>query len=115
MLKIGLKKIDGHSIKVYCFAMVLAHSRYKYILWSNKPFTTATFIYAHNRAFEYYGGMPAEIVNEQDRVLTVSENNGDIIYTKGLQNYINTMKFKVRLCRGFLLMDSGSDIYLYLL
>ena len=45
--------------------------------------------------------MPAEIVYDQDRVLTVSENNGDIIYTEGFQNYINTMKFKIRLCRGF--------------
>ena len=32
MGQIWLKEIDGHSIKVYCFAMVLAHSRYKYIL-----------------------------------------------------------------------------------
>jgi len=101
MGQIWLKKTDGRSIKVYCFAMVLAHSRYKYILWADKPFTTATFIDAHNRAFEYYGGMPAEIVYDQDRVLTVSENNGDIIYTEGFQNYINTMRFKVRLCRGF--------------
>jgi transposase len=101
MGQIWLKKTDGHSIKVYCFAIVLAHSRYKYILWSDKPFTTVTFIDAHNRAFEYFGGMPAEIVYDQDRVLTVSENNGDIIYTEGFQNYINIMKFKVRLCRGF--------------
>ena len=101
MGQIWLENLDGNKIKVYCFAMVLAHSRYKYILWSDKPFTTVSFIDAHNRAFEYYGGMPAEIVYDQDRVLTVSENNGDIIYTEGFQNYINTMKFKVRLCRGF--------------
>jgi len=101
MGQIWLNKLDGSKIKVYCFAMVLAHSRYKYILWSDKPFTTVSFINAHNKAFEFLGGMPAEIVYDQDRVLTVSENNGDIIYTEGFQNYINTMKYKVRLCRGF--------------
>jgi len=101
MGQIWLKKLDGSKVKVYCFAMVLAHSRYKYILWTDKPFNTVSFIDAHNRAFEYLGGMPAEIVYDQDRVLTVSENNGDIIYTEGFQNYINTMKYKVRLCRGF--------------
>jgi transposase len=101
MGQIWLKKLDGSKVKVYCFAMVLAHSRYKFILWADKPFSTVSFIDAHNRAFEYLGGMPAEIVYDQDRVLTVSENNGDIIYTEGFQNYINTMKYKVRLCRGF--------------
>lgn len=71
MGQIWLKKLDRTKVKIYCFAMVLAHSRYKYILWSDKPFTTVSFIDAHNRAFEYYGGMPAEIVYDQDRVLTV--------------------------------------------
>jgi transposase len=99
--QIWLKKLNGSKVKVYCFAMVLAHSRYKYILWTDKPFTTVSFIDAHNRAFEYLGGMPSEIVYDQDRVLAVSENSGDIIYTEGFQNYIDTMKYKVRLCRGF--------------
>lgn len=101
MGQIWLKKADGKKIKVYCFAMVLSYSRYKYILWSDKPFNTLSFIDAHNKAFEYFKGMPKEIVYDQDRVLTVSENNGDIIYTEAFQNYIDMMKFKVRLCRGY--------------
>lgn len=71
MGQIWLKKLDGSKIKVYCFAMVLSHSRYKYILWTDKPFNTLSFIDAHNRAFEYLGGMPAEIVYDQDRILLV--------------------------------------------
>lgn len=101
MGQIWLKKIDGYKVKVYCFAMVLSHSRFKYILWSDKPFKTLSFIDAHNRAFEYFGGMPKEIVYDQDRVLAVSENFGDIIYTEGFQNYVDIMKYKIRLCRGF--------------
>lgn len=101
MGQIWLKKLDGSKVKVYCFAMVLSHSRFKYILWSDKPFNTFSFIDAHNRAFEYLGGIPKEIVYDQDRVLAVSENFGDIIYTEGFQNYIDIMKYKVRLCRGF--------------
>lgn len=99
--QIWLKKRNGSKIKVYCFAIVLSHSRYKFLWWSDKPFTTATFIDAHNRAFEYFGGMPKEIVYDQDRLLTVSENGGDIIYTEGFQNYIDSARFKVRLCRAF--------------
>lgn len=98
---IWLKRRDGSKIKVYCFAMVLSHSRYKFLWWSDKPFTTLTFIDAHNKALEYFGGVPIEIVYDQDRLLTVSENNGDIIYTEGFQNYLNAARFKVRLCRAF--------------
>lgn len=93
---------DGLSkIKVYCFAMVLSHSRYKYVYWIDKPFTTESFIQAHTRAFDFFGGMPKEIVYDQDRVAVVSENHGDIIYTEGFQNYINSAKFKAYLCRAY--------------
>jgi transposase len=96
-----LHKPDGSRVKLYCFAMVLSHSRFKYVYWLDKPFTTATFIEAHDKAFEYFGGMPKEIVYDQDRVLAVDENFGDVVYTEDFQNYINIMHFKTRLCRSY--------------
>lgn len=99
--QIWLKKQDRTKVKVYCFAMVLSHSRYKFLWWSDKPFTTLSFIDAHNKAFEYFGGMPEEIVYDQDKILAVSENNGDIICTEGFQKYMDIMKFKMWLCRPF--------------
>ncbi|KKH69179.1 hypothetical protein DU75_03615, partial [Methanosarcina mazei] len=99
--EIWLSKCHGSKIKVYCFAMVLSHSRYKFLWWRDKPFTTLSLVDAHNKAFEYFGGMPKEIVYDQDRILAVSENNGDIIYTEGFQNYISSMGFKTRLCRAY--------------
>ncbi|WP_238475863.1 IS21 family transposase [Clostridium manihotivorum] len=94
-------KPDGSRIKLYCFAMVLSHSRFKFVHWLDKPFTTESFIEAHDRAFEYFKGMPKEIVYDQDRVLAVDENFGDVIYTQDFQNYINIMRFKTRLCRAY--------------
>jgi hypothetical protein len=44
--------------------------------------------------------MPRQIVYDQDKVLAVSENHGDIIYTAGFQNYIDTVGFDIYLCRG---------------
>lgn len=99
--QIWVPRVDGTKVKVYCFAMVLSHSRYKFLWWTEKPFTTQSFIDAHNKAFEFFGGMTKEIVYDQDRILVVSENNGDIVYTEGFQNYLNTMKFKMRLCRAY--------------
>lgn len=99
--EIWLKRANGSKVKVYCFAMVLSHSRYKFLWWQDKPFTTLTFIDAHNKAFQYIGGMPKEMVYDQDRLLAVSENGGDIIYTEGFQNYLANARFEVRLCRAF--------------
>lgn len=100
MGEISVRTVSGRNKKVYCFAMVLSHSRYKFVLWQEKPFTTDTFVLAHIKAFEYFGGRPREVVYDQDKVLAVSENNGDIIYTSGFQNYLNEVKFSVYLCRG---------------
>ncbi len=100
MGEISVLTPSGRHKKVYCFAMVLSHSRYKYVLWQETPFTTETFIRAHIKAFEYFGGRPKEIVYDQDKVLAVSENHGDIVYTAGFQNYLNEAKFIVYLCHG---------------
>lgn len=100
MGQIWLKDYIGKRVCLYCFAMVLAHSRYKFVYWQTVPFTTATFIEAHEKAFAFFGGRTQEIVYDQDKVLAVSENNGDIIYTAGFQNYLDIMKFRVFLCHG---------------
>jgi len=95
-----MKDMYGKSIKVYIFAMVLSCSRYKYICYQLDPFTAKTFCEAHDRAFKYLGGRPVEIVYDQDRVMVVSENGGDIIFTDTFDNYRNYVGFSVRLCRG---------------
>jgi len=100
MGEIYVPTLSGRNKKVYCFAMVLSHSRYKFVLWQTRPFTTETFIMSHIKAFEFFGGRPRELVYDQDKVLAVSENNGDIIYTTGFQSYIDAVKFSVYLCRA---------------
>lgn len=100
MGEIILCTANGRHKKVYCFAMVLSCSRYKFVFWQERPFTTDSFIEAHIKAFSFYGGRPQELVYDQDKILAVSENHGDIIYTEGFQNYLNEVKFDVFLCHG---------------
>jgi transposase len=95
-----MKDANGKSVKVYVFAMVLSSSRYKYVCFQLEPFTAATFIQAHNMAFRFFGGRPSEIVYDQDRIMVISENGGDIIYTETFENYKNYTGFSVYLCRG---------------
>lgn len=96
-----MKDAHGKPVRVYIFAMVLSCSRYKYVCFQLEPFTAKTFCEAHDRAFKYFGGRPVEIAYDQDRVMVVSENGGDIIYTETFESYKNYVGFSVHLCRGY--------------
>ncbi|MCM3711123.1 Mu transposase domain-containing protein [Sporosarcina luteola] len=89
----------GERRKVYCIGFVLAHSRYKYIEWLDRPFRTVDVIRMHENAFRFYDGMPEEIVYDQDKLLTVSENAGDLLLTEQFKSYRDYRGFRVHLCR----------------
>ena len=95
-----MKDAVGKTMKVYIFAMVLSSSRYKYICCQLEPFKAQTFYEAHDQAFRYFGGRSVEIVYDQDRVLSVSENAGDLIFTEIFDRYRQYAGFAVRLCRA---------------
>lgn len=90
--------LGGHK-NLYCMATVLAHSRFKYAEWSDQPLTTAHLIMMLRRSFFYMGGMPKELVFDQDKLVIVSENHGDIIYTEEFEAFKQALHFKVYLCR----------------
>lgn len=98
--EVKLKTYDRKTIKIYVIAFVLSHSRFKYAYWQERPFTTRDVLHCHEQAFEYYGGMTEEIVYDQDKLMTVSENGGDIIYTEEFQAYRKQRGFRIYLCRA---------------
>lgn len=93
------KNIDGKSIKLYFIVFVLSHSRYKYVEWLDRPFTVEDAIRCHENAFYYFGGVPEEIVYDQDHLITVSENAGDIILTTKFAAYKKERGFRLYICR----------------
>lgn len=90
---------QGKRVKVYFFTMVLSRSRCKYVFLSLTPFTSALTVYAHIKAFGYFGGIPEEIVYDQDKVLLVDENLGNLILTEVFQSFVRSMPFKPVFCR----------------
>ncbi|MGN8648358.1 IS21 family transposase [Gracilibacillus sp. HCP3S3_G5_2] len=93
------KTSQGKVIKLYFISFVLSHSRYKYVEWLDRPFTTKDVIQAHEHVFQYYGGIPYELVYDQDSLLVVSENAGDLILTSEFQAYRDERKLKFFICR----------------
>lgn len=80
------------------FAIVLARSRYKFTCFSRRPFDTELAIYAHERAFEYFGGKPEKILYDQDRVLISRENLGDLVLTRKFQTFVREQHFQPVFC-----------------
>ena len=90
---------SGGHVKIYFFAMVLSRSRAKFIYFSLNPFTTALAVYAHELAFQFYGGVPEKILYDQDKVLLHNENLGDLLLTHGFRKFVGEIGFETIFCR----------------
>ncbi|WP_232318241.1 DDE-type integrase/transposase/recombinase [Salisediminibacterium beveridgei] len=60
---------DGKRQRIFFIAFILSCSRYKYIECLDRPFRTEDVVHAHERSFQYFEGMPKEIVYDQDALL----------------------------------------------
>ena len=86
------------SRKVYFVGMVLAHSRYKWGYFQTRPFTSIDLVRAMTRGFQFFGGIPKEIAVDQDSIIVVSENKGDIIFTHEFEQFKNQMGLNIWVC-----------------
>jgi transposase len=95
----NLRDNEGKRVKVFFFTIVLSRSRYKYIWFVDKYFTSELAIEAHENAFAFFGGIPDHVVYDQDKVFLVSENKGDLILTDRFKAYTRERPFKLHFCR----------------
>jgi transposase len=65
----------------------------------DRPFTTRDVIQAYENAFQCFGGMPKELVYDQDNLIVVSENAGDLILTAEFESYRRQRNFILHVCR----------------
>ena len=87
------------GLKLYIFASLLSASRYKFAVLQDTPFKTIDVILYLLDCFDYFGGITEEAVIDQDRLMVVSENKGDIIYTNEFKYLIEEMDLKMYVCR----------------
>lgn len=95
-----LRRSTGEWVKVYFFIMLLCYSRQKFVLFLDRPFTSDDAVIAHEKAFEFFGGIPLEIIYDQDTVFLYRENGGDYIMTDVFHRYQASRGFKVTFCRA---------------
>ncbi len=95
----NMQAVTGLRVKVYFFVMVLSRSRYKFVYFQLAPFKTQDAIYAHLLAFEYFQGIPREILYDQDSLFIHDENLGDYLLTHEFGAFIQSQPFKAVFCR----------------
>jgi len=88
-----------NGLKLYIFGTLLSTSRFKYVSIQDKPFKTLHVIHHLLDCFDYFGGIPEELVIDQDSLMVVDENYGDIIYTKQFKVFLEEMDLKMFVCR----------------
>ena len=87
------------GLKLFIFAAVLSASRYKYKIFQDHPFKTREVINHLLDCFDYFGGVPEELVIDQDSLLVVSENHGDIIFTDDFNYFVHEQEIRMYVCR----------------
>ena len=94
-----LRTPDGQYVKVHFVGFVLSNSRYKWGYFKDRPFTSAELVKSLYACFNYMGGKPHELVFDQDSVVSVDENYGDIMFTYEFEQFKQSEKINVYLCR----------------
>lgn len=95
----NMRYTNGRRAKVWFFTMSLSRSRYKYIWFTDHPFTTELAIIAHEQAFRFFDGIPDQVVYDQDKLFLVNENYGDLILTNAFRAYTKERSFNLHFCK----------------
>jgi len=71
----GRWSIDGVRRKVYAFVMTLGYSRRTFV-WFTTQMDSSTLLSCHQKAFMYFGGIPAEILYDNMKTAWIQTTEG---------------------------------------
>lgn len=93
--------VGGVETTVYFMVFVLSYSRLMHVSVSDRPIDTETLIRQHDVAFRYFGGMPAECVYDQTRLVVISEVFRELQLNQRFNQYATAAGFHIRACEGY--------------
>jgi transposase len=86
--------------KVWFVVVVLSRSRYRYVAAQSRPFASNDVISHLLDAFDFFGGIPEELVLDQDRTMIVAENLGDLATTRAFADFVAEQGLRLHVCRA---------------
>lgn len=96
----GVMAIDGVRKMLSCFSMVLGFSRYQYIEFAVSR-DLASFLTCHVHAFEYFGGVPAELLYDNLKTAVLSHVDGTVEWQSTFTDFAAYHGFTPRACRPY--------------
>jgi transposase len=93
--------IGGQETTVYFTVFVLSYSRLMHVSVSRRPTDTETLIRQHDAAFRYFGGMPAECVYDQTKLVVIHEVFRELTLNQRFHQYATAAGFHIRACEGY--------------
>ncbi len=76
---LGYVSLDGRQQRLYAFVMTLGYSRMLYVEFTTSTEVT-TWLRCHQHAFEYFGGIPREILHDNLKTAVLSRGVGGKIH-----------------------------------
>lgn len=106
----GEKKIrdnqSGHYQRVYVFCMTLAYSRMRFVHFTPRA-DMYHFLACHQEAFRYFGGIPEEILYDQNRCVITKPGFSDPVYNQQFLDFARHYGFMSRVCRPYRPQSKG--------
>ena len=94
----GRQVVDGRETKLYAFVMVLGYSRLPFVRFTTNM-RQSTLLACHALAFEYFGGIPSEILYDNMRTAFEPDSEGSWHPTKRLSACAVQYGFIPQRCR----------------
>ncbi|WP_245395075.1 DDE-type integrase/transposase/recombinase [methane-oxidizing endosymbiont of Gigantopelta aegis] len=93
--------INGVETTVYFVVFVLSFSRLMHVSVSDKPIDTERFIQMHDAAFRYFGGVTAECVYDQTKLVVIEELYRELTVNARFNEYATHAGFRIHACEGY--------------
>ena len=92
----GYIDVDGRRKTLYCFVMTLGWSRMMYVAFTTHG-DTGSFMRCHQHAFEYFGGVPREVLHDNLKSAVIERDaDGTIHFNARYLDFALAMGFTPR-------------------
>lgn len=95
------KDKSGATFKVYFISFVFSYSRKGYVFFQNRPFNTDSFIEAHRKSFDYFGGIAKEYVYDQTKLVVITEKYREVFFNERFHSFALRYEFVPKVCEGY--------------
>lgn len=93
--------INGLETTVHFVVFLLSFSRLMYVALSPKAIDTERFIQMHDAAFRYFGGVTAECVYDQTKLVVIKEEYRELTLNPRFHQYATHAGFRIHACEGY--------------